>query len=166
MDSRIFELSKKPIFPSYRLCSRDLDGTTIDCVADYINDIDDAVRKNSIEDLSRNGLTIDFDKETVTLSDRKAYFKESYAEMINLLEVMKDTTIDDFSNPVDTENEYNQRALDLAENIYMMNSCYNTELDIYVCTKENGIQTLDDFVRNVWKDDTSYYIGGIIEYHY
>lgn len=158
MHSRIIELSKEPVDKESRLTASDIDADSIIYhVADYVDDTKEESRQDNIHYfLKRPGIAVDRKNETVTLEDKTAYFARSYHTMRAAAQKLLQFSLDDFS----TENK-----TDLSMTMYILKSAYEADDEVYVSTPI-GMYTIDQFVREYWETGDTYYIGGIVDYHY
>ena len=158
MHSRIIELSKEPVDKESRLTASDIDADSIIYhVADYVDDTKEESRQDNIHYfLKRPGIAVDRKNETVTLEDKTAYFARSYHTMRAAAQKLLQFSLDDFS----TENK-----TDLSMTMYILKSAYEADDEVYVSTPI-GMYTIDQFVREYWETGGTYYIGGIVDYHY
>lgn len=158
MHSRIIELSKEPVDKESRLTASDIDADSIIYhVADYVDDTEEENRSNDFRYfLKRPGLVVDETNETVTLEDKTVYFTGSYQAMREAAQKLLQFSLDDFSREDKT---------DLIMTMYNLKSAYDADDEVYVSTPI-GLYTMDRFVREYWKTGETYYIGGIVDYHY
>ena len=162
MHSRVFSVSKKPID-----WNNDLGEDSIFCMltdrerdVDYANCIHDpAVRKDSIKWLqnSSSGIAVDPDAETIQVVDAKVFFASKYYKFKQALLSLQNTTLDEFAAK--------ERLDGLGMSMWYLDNLYNAECEFYVLT-DDGLYTLDEFVRNESEDHTVYHIGGVYDYHF
>lgn len=153
MHSRVFQLAREPISKEDYITSFSLDGCFIGQIADYANE-----SKNREEDLEwlasaiePHGAILDYKKETIYFPEgfKVSYFKKRFEAF---REVVERITLETFAG-VSTMS-----GLDM----HRLKSLIEDEFSFYIYV--DYPQTLDDFVRDL-EEDTSYYVGAIMDYH-
>ena len=152
--SRIFEVSKYKMDPSDWLVADELaESTFVGNIADYVRNIGDIDRQESIEWLSKytvGALDVTLEdsdyKLALAQNAKQTYFKERFESLKSMINKM---TIDEFADDL--------TAWTMQELITQRYSFYVYEEGLY--------QTLDNFVRNA-KDGEIYYICGVLDYQH
>ena len=155
MHSRIFQVSSKPI-EDFITEERYYDGFVGEH-ADYVATVESET--DLIEDLkwlgNREGLSVDLDKKTVTITSKRDYFDEKFDEFKDLLEELKNMTTDEF-----IEGKFDLKMYDL-------NGAYENEHGFYIDDSDDymGLSNIDYWVRNA-EENKPYYIGSVFDYHF
>lgn len=155
MHSRIFQVSSEPI-EDFITEERYYDGF-VGQHADYVSTVESET--NLIEDLkwlgSREGLSVDLDKKTVTVTSKKEYFEKKFDEFKDLIEELKDMTTDEF-----TEGKHDLK-------FYQLKSAYENEHGFYMDDHDEymGLSNIDYWVRST-EENKPYYIGSVFDYHF
>lgn len=163
MHSRVFTVSKKPINKDNYLdedsvfCALTDRDRSVD-YACYIHD--PAVRRDSIKWLqnSSSGIVVDPDVETIQVVDTKAFFAAKYYKFKQTLRSLQNTTLEEFASKEGI-------LLGLGMSMWYLDNLYNAESEFYILT-DDGLLTLDEFVRSESKDHNVYHIGGVYDYHF
>ena len=160
MHSKIFQIQSKPIDKDdYITESRyDYDDWFLREIADYVADIDESDQMSCIEWLSEsNGIDINLNSRTLVITSREKYFEGKYRSFQEWLSKLKEISLSDF---VDDSHE-------LSYGMYLLRDAYNDRFGFYVDDggEWGGLITLDEFVRNA-KENITYYIGGVVDYHF
>lgn len=159
MHSRIFQISKNPIHRDDYITENyyDYDHWFLKEVADYVATQEGEERKISLEWLGkRNGIDVNINSSTIVVTSKDEYFKDKYKEFKSLLIKLQNLTLDDFK----ADNH------DVESNILWLNWSYADKFGFYVedCGEWAGLFSLDEWVRHA-KENTTYYIGGVCDYH-
>lgn len=162
MHSRVFTVFKKTINKDDYLdedsvfCALTDRSRSID-YACYIHD--PAVRRDSIKWLqnSSSGIAVDPDVETIQVVDAKAFFAAKYYKFKQALLSLQNTTLDEFAAK--------ERLDGIGMSMWYLDNLYNAECEFYILTDE-GLCTLDEFVRSESEDHNVYHIGGVYDYHF
>ncbi len=161
MYSRIFEVSDKPIPEDERYSFQMLPDWFYGTIADYADEIADEMREHDISwfagsfggKCAYDGDRISFAPETKDL-----YFRRAYSEFLEKASMLPAFSFDAFCG----KDGY--RALDMT--IYELNNAFNDKLGFYVYDRDcDDLKTLDNWLR-IANLSKSYYIGGIIDYHF
>lgn len=161
MHSRIFQVSESPI-PQDKLSKQyryedGFVGSVADYVAlipyksaDYLGDL------QWLQNVSK-GIEVDIENGTIKVTNKKEYFDEKHDKFIDLLEELKNVTLDDFSK----EN------FNLSFKISDLKYSYEDKYSFYVDDNDEycGISNFDNWVRSV-EENKTYYVGSIIDYHF
>jgi len=114
------------------------------------------------------GITVDEETQTLTITDKKEYFKEQYSEFQKALKELTDASFDDFVCGLDAVDELD-RAYDDDHYVYVvfMDEPYYEEGEEKpdVVPLIPTLYTFHDFLR-CFEDGSLFYIGNIINYHY
>jgi hypothetical protein len=155
MHSRLFQLSEEVIAKDNYIEEQDLYDSFVGPIADYVEE-----SENRIDDLgwlaselTPHGATIDIEQGTVYLPKgfKISYFKKRYEEFKKLAGRI---SLEAFAGVDGAPDAHWKHPLEmLIEN----------KFGFYVYT--DYLQTLSDFVRYA-KEDTTYYVGAIFDYHY
>ena len=152
--SRIFEVSKYEMDPHDWLVADDLaESTFVGNIADYVKDIDDVDRLESIEWLSKCTagsieITHDDSKYKLKLAQngKQTYFG---GRLASLKLMVGEMTIDEFADDMTA---------------WKTQELINERYSFYVF-EEGLYKTLDNFIRSI-KEGEEYYICGVIDYHH
>lgn len=160
MHCKVFELNTRKIPAVERMDASELEDRTdlefISCVADYVEDISDSQRDFEIRDLC---LSLDckafvkFD-----LQNEKICFKDGFAQRYfsSALEAFKDRaskiTLEEFSG--------------VSGKVQELKNLIEDKYDIYIRFEGDALVCFDKFVREHLDTDTTYYFGGVVDYHY
>ena len=156
MHGRIIQIERAPINPNEFIKSSYFDEHWfVGSVADYVTSSD---REDDIQWL-RNyaGIAFDFKSDdTFVLHDggKESFFKHKFQEFQHALATLHGITLNSFC-------EFN---IDLEMKLFLLNDTYNSERGFYVVDDDNGISTLDEWVRSA-EYGVLYYIGGTLDYH-
>ena len=160
MHSRIYQISKTPIDrDDYIEEDKYYDHWFTSSVADYVNG--DTNRDDDIEWLQNcygnKGLSFGHDDngEYFIVEDKVKYFETNFKEFQKELEELSKKTLDDFMG-----GESNM-------SLYRLKSSYDDEFGFYIddSFEYHGVVTFDRFMRSA-TEDTKYYIGATIDYHF
>ena len=161
MHSRVFEISTSAIDVKDQFNTSQLPEWFFHTIADYGDDVLDAERESSLDwFVQRFGGNChrDGDKVSFVSQMKTDYFKESHGAFLSAASTLTQCSLDEFSG-VAPQSEF-FRAL------FTLKSSFEDQYSFYVYNKEiDELITMDQWVRNA--DLTqSYYIGGIIDYHW
>lgn len=166
MHSRIFQLEYNKDNLENVLCEENFnyDGSCewfINSIADYVSDETDKEKDikwftDVLNDKCNNLFKIKYDNiskeiEFITFLKgfKHSYFKEKYEQF---KEMTNGLTIEDFANRFKS---------------YKLSNSLEDKFNIYVYNHEDGLQTLDSFIRGLNNDeDETYYFGSTIDYHF
>lgn len=153
MHSRIFQVSTEPIDKADYITESDYyDHWFTYSIADYVDeDTDRAADIEWLNDCAR-GYIIGHDDngEYLLINNKEEYFKNAFKRFQELLDKVKGYDINGFINGI---NE-----------MWGLKNEYEEKYGFYVQTDDNGLITLDEFIR-VCEENQKYYIGGTIDYH-
>lgn len=158
MHSRIFQITRKPLVED--------DYVTESLFHDEIfNHVADAVSEETNREEDINWLIGFLKDKPCTFNPaeksiifhpgfKEAYFKSDYEKFKNLTANM---TLENFSTD-------GVESLDL----YRIIKCINDKFSFYTVDDDYEVQTLDEFVRTVVKEDSKskYFLGGTLDYHF
>ena len=157
MHSRIFQVSTEPIEKCDYIIESDYwDHWFTNSFADYVND--DCDREYDISwldscygtDILEFG--VDNNGNYFIIKNKQKYFEGKYNRFVETIEKIKNCTIDEFIKSIGHE-------------IWTLKDAYEDKFGFYIQTSENGLITLDSFMR-AYPEGTKFYIGGTIDYHY
>ena len=161
MHSRVFELSEHPIEASDRYSYDWLPDWFYGSIADYAVDIEDKDRNDEIKwfvgffsgQCKNDGDRIEFTDKAL-----EYHFRRSYWDFLKAASLLSAMSFDAFCG------KNGHQALDTT--LYELNSAYNDKFGFYVYDHDSDeLKTLDAWLREA--DLTkSYYMGGIINYHF
>lgn len=153
MHSRIFQLSKEPIKKEDYIdegCYA-YDNWFLNSVADYVSDGCD--RDEDIKWLQDcvKGITFGSDEngEYFVIESKEEYFARAFERFKELLDSIKDCTIQDFTTEI--------------QELWIMKNIYEDKFGFYVDICDE-LMTFDHFVR-VFSEQDKFYIGGTVDYH-
>ena len=152
MHSRIFQVSMEPIDKDdYIEESYYYDHWFTNSVADYVSD--DCDRKKDIQWLKDcvNGIAFGYDDHGVcfVVKSKEEYFSRAFDAFKNVLERIKDCTIEEFATGID--------------GMWKLKDLYEEKFGFYV-DADGELMAFDSFVRHCTVG-RKYYIGGTVDYH-
>lgn len=160
MHSRIFELSTSPIHRKERITSYGIPEWFCGSIADYVDDISESEREGELtwfvsrfgEHCSRAGDKISFGEKV-----KESYFAAKYRTFISSLSAAL-CTLKDFSGASEDTN--------LPMVMFRLQESYEDRYSFYVYDHDiEELLTLDSWVRRT-DLSKSYYLGGVIDYHF
>lgn len=162
MHSRIFQISSKPINKDEYITADDYDYDHwfLREIADYTDDINEYYQTNTLEWLNDfDGISVDANNRTIVIESKVDYFLDKYTEFKNMVADLSRISLKDFSGLAE-RNKINQY-------IYRLNAAYQDKFGFYVDDggEYGGLITFDEWVRCAAKENVTYYIGGIVDYH-
>ena len=155
MHSRIFQVSMEPFDEcDYIEESNYYDHWFTNSIADYVSDsfsrsedlkwLEDCYDTKGIE------FGVDDNGEYLVIKSKQKYFKDNFEGFIDILNKIKERTLDDFMYGI--------------PELYTLNALHEDKYGFYI--DANGeLMTLDSFIR-LCTTEEKYYIGGTIDYHY
>ena len=154
MHSRIFQVSMNPIDKEDYIIESDYyDHWFTNEIADYVNG--DTDRENDIEWLKGYNSSMSFGEddggEYFIIKDKEKYFEGSFNRFIDVLNKIKDCTLNDFSTG-------------LGGDMWALKDAYEDKFGFYV-NADGETMSLDSFVRRCATGE-KYYIGSTIDYHF
>lgn len=152
MHSRIFQIEKEKVTKDEYITTDHLPDWFY-TIADYTDD--DCNRQSDIDWLAiiiGNIATVIGDKITFS-SDVRSYFKDKYESFIKAAKELEEVSLDNFITTCGVNST-----------LYRLKEAYSDKYGFYVYN-DSMLSTLDDFMRTV-KDGETYYIGGIVDYHW
>ena len=158
MHSRIFQIGKNPIDKiDYIEESHYYDHWFTHSVADYVNgDTDRADDIQWLKDCYENrGLSLgaDADGEYFIITDKAKYFAGRFEKFKKTINELAEIALDDFADGK------------CSAQIYTLKAAYDDEFGFYVDGDDTGMETFDSFIRYN-ENNTKFYIGGTIDYHW
>ena len=155
MHSRIFQLERKALTEDDYIDSGSIPEWFTNSIADYTSDA--CSREHDIGWLMTDGIgdiaTVDGNKLTFS-SDVRKYFREKYETFIKAAEKLLKTTFDDFVSGYPVESAF-----------FILRDAFNDRYGFYVYSDDGFFDTLDNFMHRV-KGGETYFIGGIVDYHF
>ena len=154
MHSKIIQLNKTPIDRENWSTESDFYDGFAGWIADYVADVDDDVRNMVISDF-KEGFDMSY-RDFVTIEDDhiifKNGFKDEYAGKILecLKEFVKEATVNSVRNG---SLRYGSEEL------------LGDPFGIYIAT-EYGLVRENVWLTEYIEEDTPYYFGGVVDYHY
>lgn len=156
MHSRIFQVSTEPIDRDEYITESDYwDHWFTNSIADYTSD-----RCNRADDIEwlkdcYEEKGIEFGKdgsgEFLIIRNKVKYFEKAYGRFQELLEQIGKYDMFHFINGIDE--------------MWSLKNEYEEKFGFYMDTDDNGLITLDNFVRT-YPENVKLYIGGTIDYHF
>ncbi len=154
MHSRIFQIEKEVVPEDEYIISADIPEWFTNSLADYVDD--DCDREDDIDWLMTcsigNFAARDGDKLTFT-SDTRGYFKDKHEAFIKAAQKLTEVPFEAF---VDDYGVYSI--------FYNLKEAYNDKHSFYVYS-DGYLHTMDEWMRQV-KPGETYYLGGVIDYHF
>lgn len=155
MHSRIFQVSMNQIAKDNYISEDDYwDHWFVNEWADYVSD--DCDRKDDIEWLQscygQKGIEFGSDNngEYFIVKSRQAYFKSNFNKFTEILNQIKEYTLDDFAHGI--------------SGMWQLKNAYEDKTGFYV-DADGELMTFDSFVR-LCATNEKYYIGGTLDYHW
>lgn len=100
----------------------------------------------------------DEDEEVLCVVFREGFKQAYFSRLYPLFEKALQELVEKTSLEAFCENE-----LDLL--LYSLNKINDDRFGTYISSEENGLRTINDFIRNL-EPNEKYYIGGTADYHY
>jgi hypothetical protein len=160
MHSRIFQVSSKPITEDNLIKEYRYEDDFVGRVAGYVSlEYSEVDIKSDLEWLNNTeGLHVDTDKKTLTITSKREYFDEKHDTFIELAEKLSNITLEEFIN-----GEWDKGYGDFTN----LKDSYEDTYGFYIDDNDEniGLTTLDNWVRNA-EENKAYYIGNIFDYHF
>ena len=127
----------------------------IGSIADYVNEVPSSKRTSVISDfLNCPGLRYDPEEDTLTIVDKKSYFKSKYDRFKECIEEIRKWSIDEFS------------SVDLNFTFIKLKDMYEDKYGTYLYDRDAGdMCCLDEWVR-IFDNGSTVHIGNVIDYHW
>ena len=155
MHSRIFQIGKEPMTKEEYINSSSIPEWFTYSIADYIDD--DCDRKSDIDWLiaTLGGIaSVDGDK-LIFHHGAGRYFSGKYKAFVKAAEQLVKTSFDDFLS-----------GYAVGTVLFNLKEAYDDRYGFYIYNSDDdSFGTLDDFMRGI-KDGDTYYVGGVVDYHY
>lgn len=159
--SKIIQISRRPIDrDDWKAESDYYDIGFVGSVADYVADIDDDERKACIEWLSRSdggpipGVIVNEKDETLKIVSKEDYFRDKWKRTTAAAKKLSEMSLDEFASG---------KGLRSIEDVnYFGNDKFSLYMDAPTIW---DFCPIDEFMRYVTNGDT-FYIGGIVDYHF
>ena len=161
MHCYIYELSSKPISEDERYSSTDLPDWFHGSISDGTCDINAEERVSAIESLLETltgNCTYEDGKLQFTDNVKDRYFRGSFAEFKEAAALLSAASYGVFSGQ--------EKSTEFAKAMVTIRFAYEDKFDHYIYLKDNDEPiSLDAWVRDL-DPKHSFYIGGIIDYHW
>ena len=161
MHCYIYELSKEPIPEEERYSNSDLPDWFHGSISDGTYDINAEERVSAIESLLgtlAGNCTYEDGKLQFTDNVKDRYFRGSFAEFKEAAALLSAASYGVFSGQ--------EKSAEFAKAMVAIRFAYEDKFDHYIYLRDNDeLITLDAWVRDLDPKD-SFYIGGIIDYHW
>lgn len=161
MHCYIYELSSKPISEDERYSSTDLPDWFHGSISDGTCDINAEERVSAIESLLETlagNCTYEDGKLQFTDNVKDRYFRGSFAEFKEAAALLSVASYGEFSGQ--------EKSAEFAKAMVAIRFAYEDKFDHYIYLRDNDeLISLDAWVRDLDPKD-SFYIGGIIDYHW
>ena len=161
MHSRIFQISEEPLKEKESSSIRNCDlyhDYFPENIADSFEEIPfkSAEYFEELKWLKRTvkGIEVDVEKQTIIITNKAEYFKEKHSQFKELLNKLKDVTLEEFSSG----------RSKLYFDMYELNECYREKHGFYIDFM-GDLTSLDEWVRSV-EENKVFFIGTIIDYHF
>ena len=155
MHSRIFQVSTTPISEDDYITESDYwDHWFTRSIADYVNE--NTERYDDIQWLIDcyfiRGIEFGTDDcgEYMIVKSKEKYFQNAFNRFQELLDKIKTYNLEDFIEGI--------------SEMWSLKNEYEEKFGFYIESEENGLTTIDDFIRGCNVNE-KYYIGGTIDYH-
>ena len=150
MHGTVYQIGKEPVKEEDRITDKDLPDWFWSKM-DYAETVDDEYGMERAETTgSRPGLAFDPATRRLTVENTETYFKVKFDVFRELAGEMSKWTLDKFMHG---------GAIDKVT----LDDAYDDGYDIYIYTEENGLETLDSYIRYGGQGG---YVGAVIDYHY
>ena len=156
MHSRIFQVSTRPIDKADYITESDYwDHWFTHSIADYIDG--DCYRDEDLKWLEdcydEKGIKfgVDNNGEYLIIESKVKYFDEAYKRFKKLIKTISECGITHFINGIDE--------------FWDLKNVYEDKFGFYMQTDDDGLMTMDNFIRT-YPENVKVYIGGTIDYHY
>lgn len=151
MHSRIFQMSVNPIDKTNYISEDDLPEYFFNEIADYAHESQNS-RKDDIIWFTESTCNIFkyINDNKIKLTQKENYFSSRYEYFKETLKALNDITLEDFKRNI---------------NLYELKMSADDDYGFYIFD-DNGLHTMDDWIRNNSTENTIYYIGTILDYHW
>lgn len=155
MHSRIFQFSSEPLTEDDYITEFDLDEWFVGKIADCA--VESSSREYDLEWLASfiepHGAVVDQEKGVVYFPKgfKASYFKKKFKEFKKSADEL---TLEVFAG-IESDGDFK---------MYLLKSLIEDKFGFYIYIEYLHLQTLDNFIRKL-EEDTTYYIGGVIDYH-
>lgn len=161
MHSRIFQISSKTINKDEYIVADDYDYDHwfLREIADYTDDIDECSQTDTLEWFNEfDGITVDVNNRTIVVKSKADYFSDRYTSFKLMVDDLSRISFNEFIGL----DKYKVETY-----IYRLNAAYQEKYGFYVEDggEYGGLITFDEWVRYAAKENVTYYIGGIVDYH-
>ena len=161
MHSRIFEISNHPIEKDERLTEYGVPEWFCHSVADYVDTVSETNREDDLNWLlsqfAGNCERVD-DKLTFVARTQEDYFRDNVTKFREALAILMALDLETFSGK--------KYSASLGESMYTVQSRYDDKFGFYVYDRDcEELMTLDNWVRHMDVTKT-YYVGGVVDYHF
>lgn len=163
MHSRIFQVSKTEIDPSYYVQPGDVwDRMHYNGAADYVTDLDD--RSEEVEYLMQSFAHVfakgpDQFSFQIAEGGKEHYFKPGYRRFRELCALMITLSLDAF---IGKETGPENKSMSLL--MYELNEAYEDKFGYYIY-EDDTLEPLCEWLRNA-DTDVTYYFGNVLDYHF
>ena len=161
MHGYIYELSSDPIPEEERYSNTDLPDWFHGSISDGTSDINAEERVSAIESLLgtlAGNCTYEDGKLQFTDNVKERYFRGSFAEFKEAAALLSAASYEVFSGQ--------EKSTEFAKAMVTIRFAYEDKFDHYIYLKDNDeLVPLDAWVRDLDPKD-SFFIGGIIDYHW
>lgn len=163
MYSTIIELSSTPIAEEDRASHEEIPDWFRDGIADYTEDADD--RELSLRSFAQAldgyaDFNIEENSLTLKADAKKQFFQRAYRKYKETLEKLAQVPLEEFSGLAQTPSG----ADSLSHLMYSLRGTIEDRFGAYIYEDEE-LSTLDEWLRYA-SNGVSYYIGGVMAYHY
>ena len=155
MHDNIIQVSRKPIAPQDYIATWMYEDGFIGRVAEYVATCD---RKKSLNWIfcagEEFGVSYDAQAGTLTIADKRAYFREKYDRFMHIAEKVGQISFGNFCTSDALTETY----------MSLLRDSFDNERGLYVDSDEFGLITFDNFMRCA-EPGVPYYIGNVLDYH-
>lgn len=162
MHSRIFQIEEEEVSTDVFIHADAIPEWFTVSVADYVADVDDVSRDEAIEWLMQTnfGKVCQRDDDKITFKmDVIDFFEEDFNSFKKVIEELTEVDINHFIYPYKSVVEKS-----LADLMYLLREAYDDEYRFYVW-HYGALYTMQSWMRHV-KPAGTYYIGGVVDYHF
>ena len=158
MHNMILQISTSPIPKDTYICEEDYyDTCFLGSVADYVSDMSEEDRRESLKWLSKEGISFNPDRESFVIEDKRLYFKMMYEDYHKMLAQMATAPFEAFSGGEGCE--------ELELQAYVLYGFFWDRYGTYVDDAEGfGRCPWLHFARRA-EEGREYFVGGVLDYH-
>jgi len=161
-------LTEDALYPSDYISSN-----FVGSIADSVEAMDEEDEKTCLDNLKdaleiRGGIEVDTENRTITITDKDRFYKVKYDALMEYIKDASELSLDQYSlskRVLFTDNDKEIRDftfVDIRNEIERLT--FGDKWGIYLCSDDDGYDTVDDFIRYL-DNGTTLYIGQVFRYH-